>query len=644
MTAGRELTRDDAGTEGGASTLSWSLCFSTLLRTSPPLSTFNIQRSTWDGLRDRPWGWTAVAVGLCGVYAVAISWLAVVQHVTFHTRARDMGIYVQVLWNTAHGRPFGSTLLAENALHLAEHVAPVLAPLATVYALVPDPRWLLVLQQVCLAASGLPIFFWARRRLGGWPALALLAGYYAMPAMSRVALSEFHPIVVAALPISLGLVATLEGRVRAAVVWLLLALLLEEETAPLVGAAGAYLLLVRGRRAGLGLGGLAAVWLVAAVLVVMPAFHDRRTREQVGGNRTTAHFEAVGEDPGVALEWLGGERGAEAATWLLGPAAGLPLLAPHVLALALPSFLVLFLQDREGTFAGHWSAAMLPVIWLAAAAGMLQLKAWSGPRQRAALGLAALAVLLASGLSYWRYSLFPGGRGHDADRFVWTEHEAALSRAVALAPPTVRLDATRRVVPHLAHRPEIYQFPSTFYTAPMRPNLDRIDSFVLDVTDTPTRRALDPTDQDTVMTSRPRHHARQTGAEVFLLTRERPSPQQPSQAFFGDVLRLNGYDLDRPAGPARLSIHWEPTGRIGRWTRVAELIGPDGSVVSRDERAPLDPYLPPRLWDRGQVVVEWLELSTPGAGPHRLRLSWIDDAGQRVSTGDGSDGVEIPIP
>ncbi len=587
---------------------------------------------------------TRIALALCAAYAVAISWLAVVQHVTFHTRARDMGIYVQVLWNTAHGRPFASTLLAENTLHLAEHVAPVLAPLATLNALVPDPRWLLALQQLCLAGSGLPIYFWARRRVGDWPALALLAGYYAMPALSRVALSELHPIVMAALPLSLGLVATLDGRVRAAVVWLLLALLFEEETAPLVGAAGAYLLLVRGSRVGLALGGLAAVWLVAAVLLVMPAFHDRRTLAQTGGNRTTAHFEQVRESPVVALEWLGGERGAEAAIWLLGPPAGLPLLAPHVLALATPAFAVLFLQDREGTFAGHWSAAMLPVFWLAAAAAMARLEAWSGPRRRVALGLAALAVLVASGLSYWRYSLYPGGRGHDADRFVWTEHEEALARAVALASPSARLDATRRVVPHLAHRPDVYQFPSTFYTAPMRPNLDRIEAFVLDVTDSPTRRALDATDQDTVMTGRPRHHVRQTGREVFLLTRDRPVPRRSSEAVVGDMLRLNGYDVESRAGAMRVSAHWEPLGRLGSWTRVAELIGPDGRVVARDERAPLDPYLPPRRWDRGQVVVEWIELPLPAGGPYRIAIGWVDEAGRPLRLGDGSERAAILIP
>ena len=298
------------------------------------------------------------------------AYVAVRQHDTFHTRARDMGIYAQVIWNTGHGRPFASTLLEDNRLHVAEHVAPVMALIAPLYALVPDPRLLLLLQQASLAAAGLPIFFWARRRVGDMAALGLLFGYELMPMTSRIAFSEFHPVVMAALPVALGVKAVLEGRARAAVVWLLLALLFEEETAPIVGAAGAYLWLRHRQWSGFGLGALAAAWLLAVTLVVMPAFHDRRTLAGVDGNRTIDHYEQVQERPAVVLEWLAGPRGAHAATWLLLPTLGLPLLAPHVLWIAAPSFALLFVADREGNIAGHWAGAVLPVYWFAAAAGL----------------------------------------------------------------------------------------------------------------------------------------------------------------------------------------------------------------------------------------------------------------------------------
>jgi hypothetical protein len=93
------------------------------------------------------------AWGLALLAFVLVTAVAIRQHATFHTRARDMGIYAQVVWNTGHGRPFTSTLLEDNRLHIAEHVAPLLALAAPFYALLPDPRLLLVFQQAALAAA-----------------------------------------------------------------------------------------------------------------------------------------------------------------------------------------------------------------------------------------------------------------------------------------------------------------------------------------------------------------------------------------------------------------------------------------------------------------------------------------------------------
>ncbi|MCC6178133.1 MAG: DUF2079 domain-containing protein [Chloroflexi bacterium] len=588
---------------------------------------------------------TLAAWTLTGLAFLAFSWFAVAQHLTFHTRARDMGIYAQVLWNTAQGRPFASTLLQDNGLHIAEHVAPVLALLAPLYALAPTPILLLVVQQACLAGAGLPLFFWSRARLGPAVALVLLLGFYAMPATSRIALSEFHPIVMAALPASLAVKAVLEGKTRAAVAWLILALLFEEETAPLVGAASAYLWLRHRRWSGAALGGLAVVWLLALVLLVMPAFHDRKTLERVDGNRSIAHYEQVQADPNVGLTWLAGERGAHAALWLLAPMAGLSLLAPHVLALAAPSFALLFLADRDGNVAGHWAGAVLPVYWFATGAGLAALTRLAGARRQAARGVGVGLLVVAGALCYWQFSLFPGGDGYDPGDFTWTEQEDDLARAVALAPPDVRLDATRRIVPHLANRAEVYQFPSTFYTAPMRPNLDKIEAFVFDLTDSQTRRALDATDRDTVLTGEPRYHVRVWGDDVLLLTRERPSPSIPIALLYGSTLRLNGYDLERAPGRLRLTVYWEVTARTSARTRIADLLDPDGQIVTRAEAAPLDPYLPPARWNKGQTIAEAIDLPLPPdapTGPYTIRLTWLDKAGQPLPFEGGDGTVSIP--
>jgi hypothetical protein len=209
-------------------------------------------------------------------------------------------------------------------------------------------------------------------------------------------------------------------------------------------------------------------------------------------------------------------------------------------------------------------------------------------------------------------------------------------------PPGIEVDATRRVVPHLAHRQDVYQFPSTLYEAPMRPNLRAVDLFLFDLTDSQTRRALDATDEDTVLTRNPRFVVRVWGETILLLTRDRPVPVRPASATFGGV-RLFGADLEQRTGRVRLTAYWESAGKPEAWTRLAELVGPAGQVVDRIEGVPLDPYLPTNRWDRGQMVVEALDLRPPAGSPpgqYRLRLGWLDRQGRPVAS-DGGDMVEV---
>jgi uncharacterized membrane protein len=615
-------------------------------------------------------------LGLGLLFFVLTAALAVARHLTFHTRARDMGIYVQILWNAAQGQPFASTLLQDNTNHLAEHVAPALWPLVPLAGLAPDAVPLLVLQQASLAASGIPIYLLARRRLGRWWALAPLLGFYLMPAVSRVSFSEFHPIVLAALPVAAGAACALAGYPRSAVLLLLLGLLLEEEVAPTALGLGALLLIWaagrrpardgqpcpgpsadRPRRAllapGLALAATAVVYLGVVMLVVMPGFRaPRDARAGPAANRLLSHYSQVASQPGLLADWLA-ERGPDALAWLLLPTGGLALLGPQALLVGLPSFLVLFAQDRPASYAGHWAGHYLPLIWLAAALGLARLArrppaAWLG------LGLLAAGTAIAYPLD----SYLPGGREFEPDNYEYTATEAGLRRAVDRVAPAASFIGTRRVVPHLAARSDLYQFPFSFYDPPFRPDQQRQDVVILDLTDSATRRAVEPNEADSILEKRPRYHLQRFGASVLLLTRVRPEPAVPLEASFGGQLRLVGLEWDdagRPADrpPASLSdaglalrLFWEGGQRpAAEPTRLLRLLGPDGETVASLEGRPVDDYLRVRDWDRGQVVAEQVRLAPdapPRPGTYRLTVGWRLPNGLPLAL-DGSGAADLEV-
>src|SRR4051812_39112849 len=265
----------------------------------------------------------SIAIGL--IWIVVASANSIGELETFNSTSRDIGVYLQMLWNTAHGRPFQTTLLESNRLHLAEHVALLLPVLSPLYAGRPDPRWLFVAQTAVLALAATPVYLLARRLLGGvlLPTL-FVAGFFLMPTVTEVAYDAFYPVIWAALPIGFSAYFLLTDRVRPGIALALLAIPIEEEAGLAVLGLGLMLALRRGHRLlGLALAGLALLWLGLVAMVVMPRFHEPSTLPASGQNRTVDHFEALREHPAETVSDLAAQRMPRAIRWLLAPTGGL---------------------------------------------------------------------------------------------------------------------------------------------------------------------------------------------------------------------------------------------------------------------------------------------------------------------------------
>src|SRR5687767_12183221 len=108
---------------------------------APPTS----PRRSWSGNGDRVA--TAAALALGVAFAAAWTWLGIYGHDHFTRGPRDFMIYANTIWSTSTGLPYQSSVLLKNSSHLAEHVAPLLLPLAALWQLAPDARLLIPLQQ-----------------------------------------------------------------------------------------------------------------------------------------------------------------------------------------------------------------------------------------------------------------------------------------------------------------------------------------------------------------------------------------------------------------------------------------------------------------------------------------------------------------
>src|SRR2546423_7429338 len=101
----------------------------------------------------------SIVAALALTYFLLYSVLSVLRHLTYHSFGSDLGLFDQVFWNTTQGRFFESTMsLAQPQPHsyIGDHFSPIYLLLLPVYALIPRPQTLVVIQTLFLA-------------LGVWP-------------------------------------------------------------------------------------------------------------------------------------------------------------------------------------------------------------------------------------------------------------------------------------------------------------------------------------------------------------------------------------------------------------------------------------------------------------------------------------------
>lgn len=549
------------------------------------------------------------------IWVVVASANSIAELETYNSTSRDIGVYLQMLWNTAHARPFQTTLLESNRLHLAEHVALLLPVLSPLYALRPDSRWLFVAQTVVLALAGAPVYLLARRTIGGvWVPTLFVAAYFLMPTLTEVAFDAFYPIIWAALPISFAAYFLLTDRVRPGIALALLAIPIEEEAGLAVLGLGLMLALRRGhRKLGLALAGLALLWLGLVAMVVMPRFHDPSTLPSSGDNRTVDHFAALRHNPVETLSDLTLTRFPRAARWLLAPTGGLALLAPQVLILDLPQAATLLLADKGERFRRHWSAPMLPTIWLASVLGFAALR--RRPLRLAGLGLMIVGTLVTFRLD----SNLPGGSDYDPADVAWSDRAEQHAYLVDRVPPGASLVASRRYLGNVADRAELYVFPPS-YLGKLWPPDRRPQAFLFDLTNDGTFEALGRRDSP-LRANRP-YSIWLAGSDAMLLLDAVPEPRFVHDLDAGGI-QLHGLNARRNGDVVEIELHWRAVTRpAARLIRTIEVANSSGMVYAASNETALDDLFPTDQWPAGQVVVDRLQLNTGVGFPDRARVGW----------------------
>src|SRR5579863_3547193 len=343
----------------------------------------------FDIRRQKQLAWGLLVLAMV-IYAVEMSYQAILRYETFKATAFDLGNMDQVIWNTIHGRLFQFTNQSIDwygpPTRLAVHFEPIILPLSLLYLFHSDPRILLVFQTLAIASGALPTFLLARKHLAEWPLLAaLLAIAYLMsPALIGLNIFDFHPLSLAT-PLLLYAVLALEYRRYG---WFLLACILAascKEDVPISIALLGVLVIWKYKLPRLGttliIGGL--LWSLIAFRVIIPNFYPG-----VGSNNFWYRYEILGSSPGEAIvnvllhPWLLFTTFITLDRFyylagLIRSTGFLAVLAPEWLLPALPILAENLLSTDPLVYSGvyHYNAVIIPFVMIGAIYGTRNLLA-----------------------------------------------------------------------------------------------------------------------------------------------------------------------------------------------------------------------------------------------------------------------------
>ncbi len=475
-----------------------------------------------DPLPRTPLFW--VATGLVGLMVLLFSGFfiafAISRQDAFLTAAEDMGNMDQAVWSIIHGQILHQTICnvvtdtncysAAGFSRFAIHFEPILFPVSLLYFIWSSPKTLLVLQTLIVASGAFPAFWLARLRLRNeLAAVAIALVYLLYPAQQQATIFEFHAVTFTASLLLFTLYFMYTRRTVWLFVFAILSMACKEEIPLVIAFFGLWSIIFQQRwRTGLGLVLLAIGWVGLTFLAYRhfsPTGHPLlASRYAYLGNGPVEIVRNILLHPrSMIYQHVLEHNHLLYLRILLSPVGYLPLLAPWILVLAIPSIAInLFSSDLNqylGVF--QYNAEIVPILIFAtieAIAVILWSLQWFVDRirernERQQKQPGEQSVASTRGLGHWLrpvslviligfvlfnvvredypYGSLPFSRG-----FTWpqvTAHVRLAQRFVDMIPASASVSAQSSLVPHLSERNSIYLFPYQD---------DRADYIFLDIT------------------------------------------------------------------------------------------------------------------------------------------------------------------
>lgn len=437
------------------------------------------------------------------IFVVAYSMLSIGKHENLKTNTMDLGGYDQAVWKLSRFEAPLTTIYADEISDgdvdvrdydseeikqffpniLGDHFEPIMALISPIFWIWDDIKMLLLVQALVVCLGAWPIYAIAKEKLKSrFAGLAIGIAYLSFIGVQTAIEFDFHPLVFLA-PILAFLYYFLEKKKYLWVyIFTALALLCKEVASLYIFFFGIYAFFVKKeKKAGLIMMGLGVLWFILVINVIIPYGFGR-----VYGHMSA--YDALGDSAGGIIKTMITNPlyvvnilfypGNKIDTWLsmFGSTGFLALLSPTTLILAIPMIGEKFLTTSKSscwTVWWHYSITITPILMISAINGIYNLKNkfknidfnWS-------IFGSVIVIISTLTISFIYHNnpdrTAPLTRIFEKDFFKERQIVKDFKEVKDLIPKEASLATTDTLLPHLAHREEVYRVHPTI------PNVDYV--------------------------------------------------------------------------------------------------------------------------------------------------------------------------
>lgn len=193
-----------------------------------------------------------LAAGVVISHGIILTTIVILRHYYFGSvLGEDTGYYNQILWSTLKGEFFKGSLTQARYFsppvntEFAVHNSPVLFLILPVYWVFPSFYTLLILRNLALSASAIPLYLMAKEKIGGVAGVLIVVAYFLSANILFQAINAFYPLQFIALFLSFAFFFFFKERFLLFLVFLVLSLSVREEIALTTFFFGFYALFLK---------------------------------------------------------------------------------------------------------------------------------------------------------------------------------------------------------------------------------------------------------------------------------------------------------------------------------------------------------------------------------------------------------------